>query len=431
MDIETISVGQLQRKAKNAIAREFRGPVWVAGEIRALREQRGNTYITLVEPGDHASGADTQLDVAAWGNKSALMRAQLAEAGITLAAGMQVRVMGEATLGKLGKLMLVMSKLDVEGLQGAQEAEKRRLYQALQREGLIGANKALAVPAVPLRIGLVTSENSEGCNDFLGQLSRSPFAFDVTLAHTPVQGPAAPPAIARAIATLHDSRVDLIAVVRGGGGELDAFDKEPVARAICASPIPVWTGIGHTGDRSVADDVAQRRLITPTECGQAIVGRVDAFHRSVLDTAGALHKLAQRTFDAKQVDLTSARHRLARSSQRSLDRQSTLLRELTERIPESGRMHIDRNRDDLRATADQLVASLDRHLDDRAKLLAFNRKHLGALDPNRPLRLGFSITHNAAGKVIKDASQVVPGESVVTTLACGKLRSTVDDTEQE
>ena len=66
--------------------------------------------------------------------------------------------------------------------------------------------------------------------------------------------------------------LDVIVVVRGGGSKADlaAFDQEPVARAIATSGVPVWTGIGHTGDQSVADEVANRAFITPTECGQEL-----------------------------------------------------------------------------------------------------------------------------------------------------------------
>ena len=82
-----------------------------------------------------------------------------------------------------------------------------------------------------------------------------------------------PPAIAGAIAALAargPGELDVVVLVRGGGSKSDlaAFDAEAVARAVATCPLPVWTGIGHTGDESVADLVANRRCITPTECGQ-------------------------------------------------------------------------------------------------------------------------------------------------------------------
>ena len=82
--------------------------------------------------------------------------------------------------------------------------------------------------------------------------------------------------MARAIAALCRTDCDLIVVVRGGGSKADlaAFDAEVVARAIAVATKPVWTGIGHTGDESVADIVANRACITPTECGHQLVLRV-------------------------------------------------------------------------------------------------------------------------------------------------------------
>ncbi len=88
-----------------------------------------------------------------------------------------------------------------------------------------------------------------------------------------VQGGDAPLRVARAVRALCRTDCDLIVVVRGGGSKADlaSFDSEVVARAIAGATKPVWTGIGHTGDESVADIVANRACITPTECGHQIV----------------------------------------------------------------------------------------------------------------------------------------------------------------
>ena len=87
---------------------------------------------------------------------------------------------------------------------------------------------------------------------------------------------------------------DVVVVVRGGGSRADlvAFDAEPIARAIATAPVPVWTGIGHTGDQSVADIVAHQSFITPTECGQELVRRVADWWRSVVHAADAVTRLA-------------------------------------------------------------------------------------------------------------------------------------------
>ena len=104
---------------------------------------------------------------------------------------------------------------------------------------------------------------------------------------------------------------DIAVVVRGGGSKADlaAFDAEPVARAIATMPIPVWVGIGHTGDQSVADIVANRSFVTPTECGQELVGRVGSWWDSVTDGRRPSSRRAHEALDdsAKRDDATRRR----------------------------------------------------------------------------------------------------------------------------
>jgi exodeoxyribonuclease VII large subunit len=49
-----------------------------------------------------------------------------------------------------------------------------------------------------------------------------------------------------------------------------------------------------------------------------------------------------------------------------------------------------------------------------------------ALDPQRALARGWSITTTADGQVVRAAGDVSPGDRLVTRLADGEVRSTVD-----
>ena len=122
----------------------------------------------------------------------------------------------------------------------------------------------------------MTSPGSDAYRDFTAQLTRSGFNFAIRFEPSLVQGPDAPVQIANAIRRLQRLAPDVIVVVRGGGarGDLAAFDSQEVARAVATSRVQIWTGIGHTGDQSVADEVAARALITPTACGEALVAVV-------------------------------------------------------------------------------------------------------------------------------------------------------------
>ena len=131
-----------------------------------------------------------------------------------------------------------MTALDVEALVGGIAAARRRLLGALAAEDLLEANRRLALPPVPLRVGLVTSPGSEAYRDFTGQLERSGYLFDVRFEPSRCRGPRHPPRSSPPSQGSRASSPQLVVLVRGGGakGDLAAFDSELVARAIAGRP---------------------------------------------------------------------------------------------------------------------------------------------------------------------------------------------------
>src|SRR5207253_2875769 len=83
-----------------------------------------------------------------------------------------------------------------------------------------------------------------------------------------VQGPTAPESIAAAF-TLMDklAAVDVVILGRGGGSsdDLSAFNDERVAHALFRCKFPVISAVGHEIDVTIADMVADRRALTPSD----------------------------------------------------------------------------------------------------------------------------------------------------------------------
>ena len=239
------------------------------GEIQSISDRTGHCYMDLVDP-DAVRGRDTPvLKVNCWGRTWGPLKTTLGSPGDRPRARRRGVVAGPGgVLPPKGQINFIASDVDVTALLGRLAARRAALLHTLESEGLLRRNQALAVPAVPLRIGLVASPGSEGYNDFVGQLRRSDLAFSVVLFKANVQGAGAPASVARALRAVSGSDCDLAVLVRGGGsrGDLAAFDAEPVARAIAGLALPLWTGIGHTGDQSVADIVANHAFVTPTAC---------------------------------------------------------------------------------------------------------------------------------------------------------------------
>jgi len=385
-----------------------RHPHWVRGEIAKVYE-KGHVYVDLVDAGTTSS--DTKrpvLNAHCWATPWAPLKKKLAAEGVTLTAGMIVNFYGYVDVyAPQGKIGFTIVQIDVQGLLGDVARRRAELVARLSAEGLLEANKRVSISPVPLRVGLVASPGTEGYSDFTGQLLNSGYAFEIVLVKSAVQGEAAPAQIVAAIEVLDQHLVDIICVVRGGGskGDLAAFDDERVARAIAASATPIFTGIGHTGDESVADLAAHTRAITPTKLGEEIAAIVEDWH---------------------------VRHVRA-PAQRVLDAATAIVDEATEYVAERRRTMIFAVRDRLRAEQRHLASTRtsllthSRHLlSSSAQSLASHRALLGAYDPKRRLAQGWSIATTRDGKVVKSIDDVTVGDAVSVLVSDGSFDSTVN-----
>ena len=452
VDRPALSVTEFYSRVDRALRTAFSGDLWISGEIRSLKVlPKGHCFIDLVDPTHaHDSTAPT-LNVKCWAGQWRRVRASLDQLGIELDAGMVVRVRGDVQFYKpRGLVDFILAELDTDALLGKVAAERARLLKALLDEGLYDRNRRLPVPALPLRIGLVASPGTEGYRDFLGRLEDSGLAFDVRVVPCPVQGRDAPRAIARALGALQTADCDVLVLVRGGGSKSDlaTFDAEPVARAIATSDTPVWAGIGHTGDQSVADELANRSFITPTECGQELARRATEAWQSVMLAGRAAARLAAATVDGVEDHLGECRSRLATGARMQLGRHGDGLvhRRRTVRsaghnqlAAQAGRL-VQRGETVARASR-RAVEEADREMVRRTTVLATLpwkrleleerqagqwRRLLGAYDYQRQLERGYSVTRGPDGSVLRSTAGVAAGTRLVTRLADGELASTVE-----
>jgi exodeoxyribonuclease VII large subunit len=411
---------------------------WVFGEIQKYSDHRsGHCYLDLVDP--TASGRDAPtLKAKCWRTTWAPIRMAVAKAGLELAEGVVVRVRGYVDLyAPRGELGFIVTALDVEALRvsvlGEHARRREELLKKLVGEGLYDANRDQQISPVPIVVGLVASKGTEGCSDFLGMLEASGFAFRVHLRHAVVQGSRAPLEVARGIRALGDRGCDVICVVRGGGSQADlgAFDDERVARAIATSPVPVFTGVGHTGDVSVADLVANQSFRTPTACAEALVGTVREWYtehvaaaaRRIDDAAlGALDELDADVDQSRRHLVVVGRHQLARADQLLAVAASTVARRAPLALARAG--------DTVAVATRRLGPLAQRQTATASDGLAARRALLAAYDPARLLARGWSITTDGSGGVVRSVDGLRAGQVLATRLADGVARSTVTDVER-
>jgi len=431
---DALSIAALYRQVQAAITSSFpRGQLlWVRGEIQSISDRTGHCYIDLVDH-DVPRARDTPvLKVNCWGRTWGPLKATLTGQGVVLEPGTVVTLRGRVEFyPPRGQVNFVATEVDVSALVGRLAARRAALLTALEAEGLLQRNRALAVPAVPLRVSLVASPGTEGYNDFLGQLRGSGLAFSVTVIRAHVQGAGAPSSVARALRVAGGSDADVTVVVRGGGsrGDLVAFDAEPVARAIASSPVPVWTGIGHTGDQSVADIVANRAFVTPTECGQELVRRVVDWWETLTGASDRVAALAAEVLRVASSRDASARARLSAATRHQLRRHEERLAGRAARLASQARHRLEDTAADAQRRSAVLGPRAVGVLEREEGRTATWRRLLAAYDVERQLERGYTITLGADGRVVRSATASAPGDVLWTRFADGRVRSTVEGVE--
>ncbi len=326
IDVPTFSVGELNALVRDALRHTFPVEVWVRGEVQNLsRSGAGHTYFAVVEKAGRGDRVQARLDVALFRDDRRAVDRALAEVpGSELGNDLEVRIRGRVTIyPPTGRYQLVMTGIDPVFTVGGIAANRERVLRALASEGLLDANGGRALAPVPLRIGLVTSAGSAAYHDFVHELERSGYAWQVVVVDVRVQGVAAARRIKWALGELSRLDVDAVVLARGGGSRADLapFDTELVARAIAAMPVPVITGVGHEIDRSVADDVAHTACKTPTACAQALLLRVREFVGRLDDASHRVSAQARRRMAVAARELDDATRRARRSVPAALVRE--------------------------------------------------------------------------------------------------------------
>ncbi|HEX7520768.1 MAG TPA: exodeoxyribonuclease VII large subunit [Acidimicrobiia bacterium] len=455
MDEPTFTINELNTVIRGALSEAFPHEVWVRGEVQRIATARtGHTYFELVEKDSRRERVAARIDVALFKGNAPTIKTRLREVpGVTLAPDIEVRIRGRIDYYPTGgRLQLVMTDIDPIFTVGGMAANRERVLRALATEDLLQRNGALPLAPVPLRVGLITSKGSAAYHDFVHELERSGFAWQVVLADVRVQGGGAPQRVTWALRAFASLDVDVVVVVRGGGARSDlaAFDSEPVARAIALMPMPVFTGIGHEIDRAVADEVAHSCFKTPTACAQALVEQVCTFldrmtalsndvvtsaqrrltadRRMVVDAGHRVSRTARSRCSLASADIARGLQRVRRGAPAALVRERGLLERRRGRAEEIAGRGVRGAEARLRSDEQTLATAGTRLSRDAARHVDGIEARLRALDPVRVLERGYSITRTN-GRVVKRVGDLVPDARIVTELADGRATSRVETVE--
>lgn len=225
---------------------------------------------------------------------------------IPIENGMKVVVTANPKLTPWGKFSLTVQSVKPSG-EGSLKKSFDLLKAKLAGEGLFAPERKRQLPTVPRRIAVISSVQSAGYADFIKILNSRWGGLEVEVAHTQVQGDAAPDQMIRALRYFNEQTelADVIVLIRGGGSadDLAAFNDEKLVREIAASRIPTLVGVGHEVDVSLADLAADVRAATPSNAAQIVVPDRLEIVASARERVRTMAQIAQRSIDTQLSDI--------------------------------------------------------------------------------------------------------------------------------
>jgi len=322
--------------------------------------------------------------------------------------GMSVVAFGRvAVYPRDGAYQLYVNEITPDGV-GDLYVAFEQLKEKLLRAGLFDESHKKPLPRYPATIAVITSPAGAAVRDVIRIMKARWPGTKLIVVPVRVQGVEAPPEIVEAIRHVnHNRAADLIITGRGGGSleDLWAFNDERVARAIFESAIPVISAVGHEPDVTIADFVADRRAATPSNAAELAVPDRN-------EVRNALHSAQIRLRQAVGNEIKTRRRRIYELSCR--------------RVLQNPRYYIEDKRLLLDHSHDRLLSAMQRKLHSRRERFGRIAAALDAMSPLKVLGRGYAIARRADGPIIKQASDVLPGDRLTVRLQKDEINCVVD-----
>jgi len=408
-DRQVFSLTDVMNSVQRTLAERYKSPFWVKAEMNKLNfyKHSGHCYPDLVEKQDGKIIA--QIRAILWSDDYRRIddrfRKTLNE---PLKDGIKILFQAKISFDASHGLTLRIFDIDPDYTLGDLEKEKQDTIRRLREEGIYTSNKALKTPLLPQRIAIISVETSKGYMDFLGKIDSNPwgYAFFHVLFPSVLQGDGLVKSVTAQLNRIRrvQHHFDVVAIVRGGGGEagLAAYNNYELAREIALFPLPVLTGIGHITNETVTEMVAHKNLITPTDLADFILQR--------------FHNIA--------VPVNQARQRLADLSSRLLYNERMRLASVLKHFRLSTEMLTRRHLNNIRMAQNRLADKLNLFFSNTAMSLDNMQRNVNNLNPKEVMRRGYSITM-FKGRAVKSADELQEGDELKTVVYEGEIYSAV------
>ena len=408
------SLLELNRLVRATIEDTLCEQYWLEAEIGQIGENNGHCYLEFIQKVEGHNTPVARAKAKCWRNVWGSVRPYFEHTtGQTLTLGMKVLVLVHPDFHEAFGFSWIVDDIDPRFTLGDMARRRQEIIRQLKAEGVFDLNRELPLPLFTQRIAVISSSTAAGYGDFCRQLEENKrgFRFSVTLYESLMQGEGVERSIISALDKInaHIDDYDCVVIIRGGGAtsDMSGFDSLLLAENVANFPLPVITGIGHDRDECILDMVSHTRVKTPTAAAAFLIDRLEQVARRIDDAADRITSYVQHRMEIEKMRLSRAAERIPIRFSLVKSKQENKMETLNQRIASAVQRLIDRRRHTLDI------------LEQRTK----------SLDPTLLLQRGYSITL-VNGHALRSPSAVKPGDIIVTRLADGTVKSTVNETKK-
>lgn len=403
------SLLEVSKSIQKTLAERYKSLYWIKAEMNKLNHytHSGHCYPELVEKQDGKVVAEIRstlwkADFTRINNNFLKIAQEPLREGITML--FQASISYDPMYG----LSLRIVDIDPTFTLGELEKEKLDSIRKLKEEGIYEANKSIPFPMLPKKLAIISVETSKGLSDFYKIINQNPWGYklECTLFPALLQGDKSIPSIINQLAVISDkiAEFDVVAIIRGGGGEvgLSSYNNYLLAKAIAIFPIPILTGIGHSTNYTVSEMVAYKNAITPSELADFLIQKFHNFSVPIEKAAEGIQQLILTRFKEER----------------------NFLSQMATHIQWVGKRELQTARTNIQHMQQELGALIKLRFYEHKTALAHTERIIQLSDPRRLLKQGFSIT-KVNGKLLQSLDQLSPGDLIQTILEDGEIISTV------
>ena len=371
------------------------GPIWIEGEISELNERSGGMAFMRLRD----TSVDMSLSVMCYKNVLAAVQPLPANARVVIHAK-------ASWFTKNGSLTMSAKEIRQVGV-GELLARLEALKGVLAAEGLFSADRKVALPLLPRKVGLICGRNTDAEKDVVENARRRWPAVEFEIREVAVQGAAAVVEVSEALRELESIEdVDVIIITRGGGSfeDLLPFSDESLVRLAASCETPIVSAIGHEKDSPLLDLVADYRASTPTDAAKRVVPDIEQ----------------------EIADINKIRDRIYRRLVSTIDYELNQISQLRNRpVMKDPSVMVKVRVEELNALRDRSHRGFKALLDIEKKEIKGVIAHLRSLSPQSTMDRGYSVVQSDDGKIVRDATKLKAGAVLRIRAAKGEARASV------